>query len=152
MSGYSFLFWMNTSVIASDHRMPFKMFGSGNEISSLVIQKGWKSHGSNYTYSVRKKRVHGFIFLLHFSNNIARHQQQCNVVPKKGTSFRKSLKITILFGKPDENGSLVCTIYFRTEEVLQKFPGTKTTCHKEWLAFRCCGSCCCFVTQHIRTV
>ena len=43
---------------------------------------------------------------------------KCNVVAKKEASLRKSLKITILLCKPDDNGLLVCTIYFRTEEVL----------------------------------
>ena len=41
----------------------------------------------------------------------------CNVVAKKEASLRKKLKFTILFIKPVENSLVVCTIYFRTEEV-----------------------------------
>ena len=40
----------------------------------------------------------------------------CNVVAMMESSWRKNL--TLQFGKPDENGLLVCTIYFRTEVVI----------------------------------
>ena len=43
----------------------------------------------------------------------------CNVVAKEERAREKDKKkITILFSNPDENGLLVCTIHFRTEEVL----------------------------------
>ena len=48
---------------------------------------------------------------MHLSNN--------NVVAKKEAGLRKSVKfMIILFSKPDENGLLVCTKYFGTEEVM----------------------------------
>ena len=46
----------------------------------------------------------------------------CNVAAKKEASLRKTLKLTVLFGKPDEKSLhyhlVVCTINFQTEEVL----------------------------------
>ena len=41
---------------------------------------------------------------------------RCNVVARTEASLRKRLKFTVQFSKLDENGLLVCTIYFRTEE------------------------------------
>ena len=41
----------------------------------------------------------------------------CNVVAKKEASLRKRLKFIVLFSKLDVNSLLVCTFYFRTEEV-----------------------------------
>ena len=41
------------------------------------------------------------------------------VVDEKEASLRKRPKFKILFSKPDENGLVVCTIYFWTEEVVR---------------------------------
>jgi len=50
----------------------------------------------------------------------------CNVVAKKEVILRKRLKFIILSSKLDENILLVCTTYFRTEEVFVK--GQKDGC------------------------
>ena len=62
-----------------------------------------------YTYSLRKEIVQRIF--------TAADDVQC-IVAKKEVSLRKGLKFIILFSKPDENGFLVHTFYFRTEEVV----------------------------------
>ena len=41
-----------------------------------------------------------------------------NAVAKMEANLRKILKFTVSFSKPDENGLLVRTNYFRTEKVV----------------------------------
>ena len=68
----------------------------------------------------------GALISFYFSlyNNIACHQQAaqlliaCNLTAKKEACFRERLKFTIVFFTSDENYLLVCTIYYRTEEVV----------------------------------
>ena len=51
-------------------------------------------------------------------SSVAQLLMTCNVVAKMEASLRKILKSTVLSSKPDENNLFVCTIYFRTEEVV----------------------------------
>ena len=53
----------------------------------------------------------------HCMSSAAQLLMTCNVVAKKEASLRKRLKFMIISRKPDKNGLLVCTIFFRTEEV-----------------------------------
>ena len=85
-------------------------------LHKLVMQYKFKENviGKELQYLLRSENESASFFFpfLHLSNNMA-----CHVVAKKEGSLRKNLRFTDLFSIPDENGLLVCTINFRTEEV-----------------------------------